>query len=494
MGRLLVATWGDPFAWREARYRLTGSNNEVKSVTSLSILIEELSPDKVIVLVPETLLSPSPRSGDEIKRLGGRLLIEDIGSLKGEHSEWYRNLLNHLKRAISSFCREKGLEAEVVLMPNLGEYNGVEWRIEAGVNPDSAYAAFTLLSTLSAVSDLAGCDINISLDVTHGVNFMSLAAYRAVKTACMVLSATLHTNVTFEHYNSTPYPSGTSGTPELEVFKVGEEVVTPVKAAQRLIYSYASADRVNPIRRSRDSGGAKVISDELEKLREVHEDVRPLAAAIHYSMPLAFLQFSSELMSSGKANLLDSLPFISWPPSQGLSLIYLLSEVRVGGEQGRSIAPRRSRLQEPEEASLSLFHRFLWNKALEDLGVRGGPVEAPLSLLRETLKYLRGPLVKVAEHELSHLEELRDEDLRKAFETSKGNWVKVKDGCENQRRILVAHAGLAKRSLELKKEVDREMDGDTIILRYYGPCLDSLRDLLSSELRESIGELIRGKF
>ncbi|MCS7102637.1 MAG: CRISPR-associated CARF protein Csx1 [Candidatus Korarchaeum sp.] len=493
MGRLLVATWGDPFAWREARYRLTGSNNEVKSVTSLSILIEELSPDKVIVLVPETLLSPSPRSGDEIKRLGGRLLIEDIGSLKGEHSEWYRNLLNHLKRAISSFCREKGLEAEVVLMPNLGEYNGVEWRIEAGVNPDSAYAAFTLLSTLSAVSDLAGCDINISLDVTHGVNFMSLAAYRAVKTACMVLSATLHTNVTFEHYNSTPYPSGTSGTPELEVFKVGEEVVTPVKAAQRLIYSYASADRVNPIRRSRDSGGAKVISDELEKLREVHEDVRPLAAAIHYSMPLAFLQFSSELMSSGKANLLDSL-LHKLASESGSSLIYLLSEVRVGESKVRVSHLVALDYEDLKSALSACSIASYGSKALEDLGLRGGPVEAPLSLLRETLKYLRGPLVKVAEHELSHLEELRDEDLRKAFETSKGNWVKVKDGCENQRRILVAHAGLAKRSLELKKEVDREMDGDTIILRYYGPCLDSLRDLLSSELRESIGELIRGKF
>lgn len=56
-------------------------------------------------------------------------------------------------------------------MPNVGEYGGVEWAIKAKVSPDSAYAAFTLLSLFSAASELTEDDLKVALDTTHGINF-----------------------------------------------------------------------------------------------------------------------------------------------------------------------------------------------------------------------------------------------------------------------------------------------------------------------------------
>lgn len=87
---VIVATWGDPFAWREARYRMMDSSDGVESITSLSLLKENLSPDKMIILVPETLLSPSQKSAERIRKYSGRLL-EDSPVPEGSVGKIGRN-------------------------------------------------------------------------------------------------------------------------------------------------------------------------------------------------------------------------------------------------------------------------------------------------------------------------------------------------------------------------------------------------------------------
>ncbi|MEM0017691.1 MAG: CRISPR-associated CARF protein Csx1 [Candidatus Korarchaeum sp.] len=471
MRGLVVATWGDPFAWREARYKLAGSVHE--GVTSLFALKEELSPDRMVVLAPETLLSPSQRSAESMKRYQGKLLKEELHGLSGqEHPEWYESLLQSLKEALLRFCEEKlKVKPEVVIMPNLGEYSGVEWIIRTEVSPDSAYAAFALLSILSTASELADGDaLRVALDTTHGINFMPLAAYRATLAACRVIAAAYHIKVVFEQYNSTPYPLGASDTPELEIFKVREEVITPMKAAQRLVYSYVSREKVHHVYFA--DPRAEEVRGNFKWLSEIHENTGPLAAAIHYSMPLAFLQFPSE------------------PERSDVDLMKLLSLVSIQ-EMGSKVRVEHLAVPKYEDfkSSLSAYALASYGRrAAESMGFGKGIVEASLEQLRRVLdSHLQGPLAKVAEHELSNLGELRDPELEEAAERSrsKGEWVRVKEGCEDQRRILVAHAGLAKRSLEIKYE-------GGLVLRYHQGCLDKLKEMLAQELFESTGKLVRG--
>jgi CRISPR/Cas system-associated protein Csx1 len=104
MGRrsIVVATWGNPFEWGKAYYRLAESENKVESVTSLSLLMEELSPNLTVVLIPETLICV-----DAVKRYGREVLSPKLSG-----KDEYRRLISGLRKSIEGFlgrtCRGKG--------------------------------------------------------------------------------------------------------------------------------------------------------------------------------------------------------------------------------------------------------------------------------------------------------------------------------------------------------------------------------------------------
>jgi CRISPR-associated protein Csx1 len=498
MGRrsIVVATWGNPFEWGKAYYRLAESENKVESVTSLSLLMEELSPNLTVVLIPETLICV-----DAIKRYGGEVLSPKLSG-----KDEYRRLILGLRKSIEGFFKKNlpgKREVKVVVVPNVGEYGyeGVKfkWMLPRGgrISPDSAYASYVLISTILGIIEVSrrAEEVSIYLDTTHGINFMPLAAYRAVMAASRITSAFYGLKIGFEQYNSTPYPRGirkeeTGELPELEVFSVKKEIITPVKAAQRLVYSYLSREDLKPIRFARSLNKEEISEIKerlkvLEKIQEIHGRAKSVASSIHYSMPLAFLQFSKEVEIDvdGMENLIGEME---------KHMGELLSYIDVKEEEGKlSIEHLVTQSYEDLKSLLSAFSLISYGRNCvkllkNNIKIHEGLVEAPLNTLRKTVGYLQGPLTEVAENEISSFREKPSpEELRKMIETAEKNrkrWISPGEKgfqCEDVKRIMIAHAGLAFKSIEVM------FNGSEIWLRYRRDCLERTREIIKKALEDT---------
>jgi CRISPR-associated protein Csx1 len=488
---IIVATWGNPFEWRKASYRLTGSEKKVESVTSLSLLMEELSPDLAVVFIPETLVCVS-----KVEKYGGKVISPE---LKGDG---YGELISGLRRSMNGFFEDNMLEKgkiKVVIVPNVGEYgrDGMRfrWRLPAGerISPDSAYASYVLISTISELMKLRAEELSVYLDTTHGINFMPLAAYRAVMAALRMISVFYGLKIEFEQYNSTPYPRGIKGEgepPDLEVFSVKKERITPVKAAQRLVYSYLSRDDVKPIRFATGLNREKIVEIKeklrLERAREIHGRAGPLASSIHYSMPLAFLQFSKEMDKEEMEGIIDEM--------EG-HMDELLSYINVKKEEKRvSIEHMVALSYEDLKSLFSALSLISYGRncveLMKNIRIDEGLVEAPLSTLERTVKYLQGPLAEVAENEISSFKKKPIQELSNMIEKAKerrGKWISSESQCEDVRRIMIAHAGLAFRSIEVMLDEFGE-----IWIRYRRDCLERTREIIKGAL-ENTRRMVMGE-
>jgi CRISPR-associated protein Csx1 len=127
---VVISTWGNPFIWKEANYRLSGLDISVRGVTTLYLLIKAFSPDLVLVMVPETLLCVK-----RVEEYGGKTISSEVAG------EGYGELVCGLRKVVENFFRKnmpKGLDVKnfrVVVMPNVGEYGDdvrVEWKLPEG--------------------------------------------------------------------------------------------------------------------------------------------------------------------------------------------------------------------------------------------------------------------------------------------------------------------------------------------------------------------------
>lgn len=468
---VLVAPWGNPFGWKTARYRLSGSDKEVEGVTSTLLLLEEISPDIVIISVPETLLSVM-----KLEEYGGKVLSGG--------DENYKELILKLKSAIEKFFAEKIREVKqlkVVVAPNIGRYGEVEWILPGRISPDSAYAAYILAS----IAGLKGNEeITIHLDTTHGINFMPLAAYRAVLAASRIISVVNDVRVKFKQYNSTPYP-GSEEIPRLEVFCVKEETITPVKAAQRLVYSYLSRENVKPFRYAdipvRELGDIyERVKNLEERAKRAHEEAEPVASSVHYSMPLAFLQFSRNTEEEVGSLVMDLESLIN----------DLIACVEIKREEKRIkvrhlVMPSYEDLKSFLSALSLISYGEKCTNRISGIRFDNGIVEASINALCDAIEYIKGPLAEVAGHEISiyknYLEgkmtEIKNELAEKALKR-RGDWI-PEEGCEDNKRIMIAHAGLARRAIELK------FDDNTWWFRYKKDCLQMTENIVKKVLADT---------
>jgi CRISPR-associated protein Csx1 len=338
-------------------------------------------------------------------------------------------------------------------------------------------------------------EVFIYLDTTNGINFMPLAAYRAVMAASRITSAFYGLKIEFEQYNSTPYPRGirkeeTGELPELEVFSVKKEIITPVKAAQRLVYSYLSREDLKPIRFARSLNKEEISEIKerlkvLEKMQEIHGRARSVASSIHYSMPLAFLQFSKEVEID-----VDEMENLIGEMEKHMG--ELLSYIDVKEEEGKlSIEHLVTQSYEDLKSLLSAFSLISYGRNCvkllkNNIKIYEGLVEASLNTLRKTLGYLQGPLTEVAENEISSFKEKPSpEELRKMIETAEKNrkrWISPREKgfqCEDVKRIMIAHAGLAFKSIEVM------FNGSEIWLRYRRDCLERTREIIKKALEDT---------
>ncbi|MDV3104835.1 CRISPR-associated CARF protein Csx1 [Thermococcus waiotapuensis] len=202
MRRVLVATWGNPFPWEEIGYRVNckdwrieGCNDvEMKNVSTLPVLLKALNPEKTIILVLDTLANLTLRNDVPKKELGSYEMVKkDVE----ERVRWFIDN-KVLPLVEDGKTRELLKEAKIVVAPGIGEFDN------ASVEGDVLDFYYFVLKTLA--EELPTEDTEVFLDLTHGINFMPVLTYRALKNLLGLL-AYLRT-VRLHVMNSEPIPSG----------------------------------------------------------------------------------------------------------------------------------------------------------------------------------------------------------------------------------------------------------------------------------------------
>ncbi len=202
MKRVLVATWGNPFQWEVVKYRVNCqelglekcNNVEMKNVSTLPVLLEALQPDITIILVLDTLVNLTLKNDIQDGELES---YEGVKSDVDKRVNWFIS-----KRVIPLVENEKTGEllenAEIVVAPGVGEFSNAS--VEGNVLDFYAFVLKTLAERLPVE------DTEVFLDLTHGINFMPVLTYRALKNLLGLLAylrtARLHV------LNSEPFPQG----------------------------------------------------------------------------------------------------------------------------------------------------------------------------------------------------------------------------------------------------------------------------------------------
>ena len=160
--RLLVEVWGNPSGWRKTKYEYKGLDEEPHQ-TTLPRLINDLNPDKVIVFVPDTIVS--------------------------EESTSYGEIVERVEENIGGFIRDLGIEVgdrvEVLVQPNIGFYTLNNKKIHGirAIGSTNNYMITFALSLSRVLEEFMvqlqnsrEKRVEVYLDITHGVNYMPVLA------------------------------------------------------------------------------------------------------------------------------------------------------------------------------------------------------------------------------------------------------------------------------------------------------------------------------
>jgi len=188
---LCVSTWGDPSQWRYADYKpdeetAPAFSETVSAFSTLSMLERLKKPDLMLVVVSDTLAA---RSGRRFSS------YEDVEEAARAYAERY-------------LC---GVEAEIIVLPGIMRISGSdpEYEFKADLRD---YRTLFLYEVYSRAAKLGSTEeLEIVLDISHGVNYMPALALDAVQEAAAMASVLLARAVRLEVYQADPYPMQYNG-------------------------------------------------------------------------------------------------------------------------------------------------------------------------------------------------------------------------------------------------------------------------------------------
>ncbi|ALL01386.1 hypothetical protein Pyrde_1340 [Pyrodictium delaneyi] len=500
---LLIAPWGLPWSWRPAKYVFMGYEEE--STTSLSCLAKALNPRRILIVISESALCSN------------KMINKFLESIQRDS---YGEALDELKTAIVEYVRENsgvdiaGRAVRIAVCPAHGHFKpqeasiGCEWRSFLG-NPVSDYASCVIAYTLEELAEInsrgeVNGKVEIALDITHGINYMPLAAFRAVMAAARILSASAGVRINVDVFNSEPYvPDQT-----LEIHLVDREAVTSVKAATRLVYTMARARDPTPVRITDKptlerlglgSDTANYVAKELgiaeakKAWRQVYTMGKRASATLHYGLPLALLQYGYENAqppgSSWLAYVTHKLVDIvsrslesSVIIRTGVSWVRVLRLVGFDYDDVKAILASAALL----DYACRAYLEYRGNIRISDYGALEVPVDTIRGLAEKYLPPAQQELVK---SELTS----PSTPLRRAG--PEWTWLGEKGRrADTNTRNYIAHAGFERNLIEAKRE-----NGETLLVRF---CRDALAprgrrkvrrlDQIHDELADRIASLVQG--
>ncbi|WP_456321296.1 CRISPR-associated CARF protein Csx1 [Palaeococcus sp. (in: euryarchaeotes)] len=237
MKRVIVATWGNPFQWEPIKYKY--NRIELKSRNTLPITIKALNPDKVLIIAVDTVANLIVKKSNE--KIKPKIELKEFNSYRDvvgdakERIKWHitQEVIPELEKEdgelvdrISEMLKEGRIEIDIG--PGVGVFGNIT--VEGNMLDFYHYITYDLSRWLPVDN------VEVYLDLTHGINFMPTLTYRALRNLLGLLAYTR--NVNFEVINFEPYPLGVREEIRektvLNMREIGEGKVSPKPILSRV--------------------------------------------------------------------------------------------------------------------------------------------------------------------------------------------------------------------------------------------------------------------
>ncbi len=471
--KLLIASWGDPWGWKEVSYLL--NDKEIKSLSSVKAIAQAEEVDKTLIFIQESLLAASRTKKNKDKlEIIKRPYPDPLEELKKSDNpaKNYLELLHALKIGLQKFTNEQVQltnKFRVFVAPSIGQFSffnekgeakiGI-WKINEELNSNilAFYKAFVILATLSELLKFNEEDeVRLYVDITHGLNYTPVALSEGAYIAGQLYSLLTAKLVTFRVFNSEPF-IGKAKTP-LNIHIVKEEKITPFVALIDLLNKWSrfySKESLDPYFASKDIIG-KLGADYSFHIRKPTNNLKALGEyalmSAFYSLPLLFLQAGYEAQNESIYEYLSKT--ISW-----LLQNYPIVSVEVKDEHFKVVHNYAFNLEHLILLLLifagASFAKKTWNKF--ETSVIDNTVLADVDFLESFSKeWLHSPFKLVTLNEISQFKRKDAKEgifqaYRKSLEEDcKGSEIiwSEEGGIPDNRRILVAHSGFNKNAIEI---------------------------------------------
>ena len=434
--KILVAPWGNPwkssggYRWSIVRYYFDRGKS-MESRSSLPLLFDELEPSVALVIVLDTVAE-------------GRV-------------ESYSELLNSVSQRYFDFLKELGLEEskiKLLVAPGVGRFqNGV---FEGMMRDFYAFVLYEIARRLPVDQEIG--ELEIHLDLTHGMNFMPAMTYRAVRELAGILSQSVQVKLFV--YNSEPYVRGTK---ELCIQLVEETSIPPSPCRRSLSHQIRLLEPFDLKSEERRTLYENDLALRTELLKS--QQINAFLGSLVNGLPLVLFTFYPEINEIKKALDLAKDVFF-WYVHLRFDDEKIMVRRRVGfGDDFCTLvkayaAAMALRLERKEEVNLSMLHEirerfFSWHKRLNSA------IGTDLHKIKETMEEVIKQGKKDEFREWKPLGELIEE---------KGGFSK---------RNFLAHSGLERNVTEVKL-IDEALElKEAILLRYKRDRLPDIMDTSS---------------
>ena len=320
---LLIATWGDPAKWSEAKYLIGGK--EYGHCTSLiPILLSmrervETGEVNLVIIVLESLIDYNP-SGT----IGGsssfcRTCVEECSGIlekareSGSYAEIRSRISEFIEKVYNCLLEKYGIalsvQPRVIVAPAIGSPAG-NWRFIGGLKDFESIVLKELGDFL-----LSTKYSKIIVDLTHGINFMPSLTMRLIPrlASILLLRHPELSSVEAVVYNSDPYPLKRNGTPLLNINEAYRETLETIQLIHSIPHLTELLDRFKT-----DEHALQVYKKANKLSNEIlFGVVKHIYKSLYYPLPLALCYFTSpddckslDKVSSIIKDVLDSVRIV----------------------------------------------------------------------------------------------------------------------------------------------------------------------------------------
>ncbi|ACV24784.1 CRISPR-associated CARF protein Csx1 [Methanocaldococcus fervens] len=258
MQKILIAPWGKFDSWSDVIYSFDGVEKE--SISSISAIYDKIKPDKVFILVLDTL--------------------------SHLESENYGDIIKEVKEKTENFIKEN-LEIdnyEVIVCPGVGTFfdknTKKTYKFLGNLIDYYSFVLYKLAKKLNG-------DLEVHLDLTHGVNYMPVLTYKAVRELLEILAIKYRAKLVV--YNSDPY-GNIKTTLNINIVENSHIPARPSldKITPKFLGINAFVDK-----NERGKLGKEINqNNKIIELKNMKQNINVFLASFVYALPLIYSTFS----------------------------------------------------------------------------------------------------------------------------------------------------------------------------------------------------------